>query len=47
MEVACDLNTADPRAINVASSFLYDLPKRTGIKILRNIYNDIIWWFVL
>ena len=47
MEVACDFYTTHTRLIDVAPRFLYDPPERVGIKIFRNIYNDVFRGFVL
>jgi len=35
------------RVINVTPCFFYDFPERSGIEILCNIYNNVIWRFVL
>jgi hypothetical protein len=47
MKVTCDLHTSHTRLIDVAPRFPYDPPERVGIKIFRNIYNDIFRRFVL
>jgi hypothetical protein len=47
MEVTRDLYTTHTWLIDVAPRFLYDPPERVGIKIFRNIYNDVFRRFVL
>ena len=47
MEITGDLYTTYTWLIHVAMRFPYDLPERVGIKIFRNIYNDVFRRFVL